>query len=152
MPKFSLDRWQRLSVQLDDGTVFESVVPVRAFPLSAPDRHISLIDGAGRELLSIEDPTQLADDDRRLLFEELQRREFIPVIEAIHAIAPRSDPSVWHVTTDRGEARFTVTNEDAVRRLHGGGALVVDAHGVRFRVESLDKLDEPSRNLLRRYL
>ena len=44
----------RLVLTLPDGTVHADVVPVRAFPIAAPDEGLSLIGSDGHELLWLE--------------------------------------------------------------------------------------------------
>ena len=49
------DPWGQLLMETDDGQKFSAVVPVRAFPVSDPDHWISICDGHGQEILSIDD-------------------------------------------------------------------------------------------------
>ena len=58
---FSLDRnaFGRLVLTTADGTVHENVVPVRAFPIAAPDDGLSLLSHDGKELVWISRPSAL---------------------------------------------------------------------------------------------
>lgn len=135
-----------------DGVTHVGVTPVRAFPLSDPDRAISFCDAKGHEVWQLPDLAQLAPEMRRLLETEIARREFIPEVKRVLDISAGSEPTTWHVDTDRGERRFQLPSEDHVRRLGSDGALVTDEHGVRHRIRSIAALDGHSRRLLRRYL
>jgi hypothetical protein len=149
-PKLARAANGRLTLTLDGGPTLEGLTAIRCFPLTEPGRHIALVDAEGRERWHVDDLGTLPEPMRRLLTEELSRREFLPVVRRIVSIQPRSEPSTWEVETDRGPTTFTLASEDQVRRL-GEGALVTDVHGVRYRIDAVSGLDAGSRALLRRY-
>ena len=153
-PEFRLDRDARgtLRLTLPDGTVHESVVVVRAFPLSDPTRGIAICDAAGHELVFIDDPAALPAQLRATIEEQLDRREFLPRIERIISVRGETDPTHWRVVTDRGPTQFDVEGEDAVRRFGTGQAMIVDTHGIRYLVPDVQRLDSSSRRMLERYL
>lgn len=128
------------------------VVPVRAFPFSAPSECISFCDDHGHEVFFLAELSSLEAPVRELLEADLTKREFIPVIRTIYSVSAGAEPTDWHVLTDRGETRFVLSNEDNIRRLGTHGALITDSHGVRFRIRDTHELDIPSRRILRRYL
>jgi len=99
------------------GEIHEGVIPVHAFPISAPQEGISLVTSDGHELTWIEHLTDLPDATRTLLQEELASREFIPEILRIRHVSSFATPSSWLVETDRGEATFILKGEDDIRRL-----------------------------------
>ena len=99
-----------------DGTP-EPVVPVRAFPLTAPDHGISLVGSDGDELVWVDRLSALPADLRQLLQEELVQREFTPVIQRIESVSTFSTPSTWQVSTDRGPTSFVLRSEDDIRRV-----------------------------------
>lgn len=144
------DAFARLVLSLAEGREL-IVVPVRCFPFTAPTERIALCDEHGREVHCIAELADLPSDLRGLVEEELVRREFIPTVRRICSIVPRAEPTTWTVETDRGPTTFQLTSEDHVRRL-GAGALIADAHGVRYRVLDTAQLDAHSRTLLGRYL
>jgi hypothetical protein len=157
IPLFSLqglhrDPFDRLVLPLSTEEAHVGIIPVRAFPLSAPDEWIVLCDQAGHEICSIQDLKVLPESVQRLLREELSRREFLPVIQRIDHISPGAEPTLWHVATDRGETSFTLLSEDDFRTLEPHGVLLVDASGIRYRVMDQRHLDAHSRRLLKRYL
>ena len=79
----------------------EGVIPVRAFPITAPDRGIALIDQHGHELAWIDQLSDLPDELRMLVEADLASREFIPEIKRIHEVSTFATPSIWQVETDR---------------------------------------------------
>ncbi len=143
----------RLVLTLACGSVHSDVVPVRAFPLAAPDEGLSIIGSDGHELLWIERLSDVAPQARRLLEEELALREFVPVIERICSVSSFSTPSTWTVETDRGAAQLVLKGEEDIRRLRGSSALLIAASdGVQYSVRDSNALDKASRRLLERFL
>ncbi len=74
------DAFGRLVVTLANGQSYSGVVPVRAFPFSAPDQWISLCDESGQEVICLTEVSELDRETRDQLAAELARREFIPRI------------------------------------------------------------------------
>ena len=130
----------------------EPVVPVRAFPLTAPDQGISLVGSDGRERIWIDDLQTLAQPGRRLLQETLAVRDFAPTLLKLHSVSSFGVPSTWRVSTDRGDTSFVLKAEEDIRRLDGGALLIASAAGVQFRVPQPSALDRHSRKLLERFL
>jgi hypothetical protein len=135
-----------------DGTVHEHVVPVRAFPIAAPQDGVSIVGEMGQELAWIEQLTELPADMRQLVEDELAAREFMPEIRRLHSVSTFATPSTWQVETDRGETSFVLRGEEDIRRVHGGSLLIQDSHGIQFLIRRLDTLDRHSRRLLDRFL
>ena len=134
------------------GHLHVGVVPVRAFPLSDAHHWLALCDSQGRELLIVEDPQQLSDETRAVLYAELARREFLPTIQRITHVSGTSEPCQWQVETDRGPTRFVLKSEDDIRRIGPHRALITDADGVRYLVADTRRLDAFSRRKMEWYL
>jgi hypothetical protein len=128
------------------------VAPVRAFPITDPERGVALVDADGREVHWFEDLGALGAADRKMIDDELSRREFVPVIEQIVSVSSATEPSEWKVETDRGTTLLVLKNEDDVRRIGEWGAVIVDADAVRYLIADLRQLDAASRRFLERYL
>jgi len=109
----------RLELTTADGQTHLDVVPVRAFPISAADDGIGLVDPHGRELAWIERLSELPDELRRLVETELAQREFMPEIRRITDVSSFATPSTWQVETDRGSSRFVLKGEEDIRRGRG---------------------------------
>ncbi len=153
-PGFELERdaLGRLVVRLADGTTHAGAQAVRAFPISAPDEGISLVDADGHELAWIREPARLPEATRALLADALAMREFMPEIRGIRAVSGFVTPCTWEVLTDRGETRFVLPSEDAIRRLSRSTLLIGDHHGIHYLVRDIGALDRTSRRLLDRFL
>lgn len=153
MSLFQLTRnaFGKLVLSNDEGR-HEGVVPVRAFPIAAPDTGIALVDADGHELAWIERVADLPADIRALLEEELKNREFLPVIRRLLHVSSFAVPSTWDVDTDRGNARFVLKGEEDIRRIAQDTLLISDNHGVQFLIRDVQALDKGSRKLLDRFL
>ena len=135
-----------------DGVRHLGVVPVRAFPIAAPNEGLSLVDGDGREVAWVASLDTLAAPLRALIEGELLSREFTPVIRRIASVSTFSTPSIWQVETDRGMTHFVLKGEEDIRRLNGGALWIADSHGIQFIVRDRRALDRRSRRLLERFL
>jgi len=79
---------------LDDrGAKFSCEKPVRLFPLTDPDRWISICDAEANELVCIAELGGLSLETCQMLEEELRASSFLPIIEKIINISARVDPS-----------------------------------------------------------
>ncbi|MEI7465433.1 MAG: DUF1854 domain-containing protein [Burkholderiales bacterium] len=146
------DAHGRLVLTTADGTRHQGVVPVRAFPIAAPNEGLSLVDGDGREVAWVDALDKLPSPLRALITEELLSREFNPVIRRIVSVSTFSTPSIWQVDTDRGVTSFVLKGEEDIRRLNDGALWIADSHGIQFIVRDRRALDRRSRRLLGRFL
>ena len=146
------DAFGRLAVIFTSGERHEGVVPVRAFPIAAPDEGVSLVGTEGHELVWIDRLSAMPPATRSLLEEELAAREFVPEILRVKAVSTFSTPSVWTVETDRGDTDFVLKTEEDIRRLGRAGLLIAGGAGVQFGVRDMTALDRGSRKLLERFL
>jgi hypothetical protein len=136
----------------DEADVHEGVVPVRAFPIAAPDVGIAIVSSDGHELAWINRLTDLPDPIRILLEEELANREFLPEIQQIKQVSVFASPSIWEVATSRGDATLVLKGEEDIRRIGESALIIADTHGIQFLIRDLHQLDKTSRKLLDRFL
>ena len=154
MQTFQLHRneFGRLVFITADGTQEEGVVPVRAFPISAPEHGVALVSADGRELVWIDDWSGIAEEAKKLIGEELASREFMPEISRIRGVSTYATPTVWEVDTNRGAVAFTLKAEEDIRRLPNSALLIADNHGIQFLIRDSKALDKVSRKILDRFL
>jgi hypothetical protein len=150
--KLERDAFGHLVLIEAEGVRHVGVVPVRAFPLSAPGEGLSLVGSEGREIVWIDRVADLPEPMRALLAEELAARDFAPALLKLHKVSSFGVPSTWTVSTDRGDTQFVLKAEEDIRRLEGGALLIASAHGVQFRIPDAKTLDRASRKLLERFL
>lgn len=149
--RLSRDPFGRLVLKIGY-RIYDTVVPVRSFPISAPNEGIALVGADGAELVWINSLEELSEDTRRLLEEELVSREFVPEIRRIRQVSSFATPSEWQVETDRGDAVLVLKAEEDIRRLSATTLLIADTHGVQFLVRDLLALDKISRRLLDHFM
>jgi hypothetical protein len=135
-----------------EGQTHVGVEPVRAFPISDPERWITLLDRHGREVAAIGDLAAVATQVRSLVLKELADREFLPQIERVVRVVTHREPHEWEVITDRGAAKFLVRDADDIRRLGPTRAILVEMHGVRYYIADSRQLDAKSQRILSQYL
>jgi hypothetical protein len=139
----------------DDGRLTAVVdgrhVPVRlrqCFPWSEPNRHLSLRDGADREVALVEDPAALADtESRRALETALAEAGFVLEVTRVAAIEEEVEIRHWRVDTRQGPRAFQTHLDDWPRSLPLGGLLLRDVAGDLYRLDPA-RLDARSRELL----
>ena len=150
--RLSRNSFGRLVFTGPDGVAQEGVVPVRAFPIAAPDQGIALVDPHGHELAWIEHLSDLPDELRALVEGELASREFMPEIRRIVSVGSFATPSTWQVETNHGETSFVLKGEEDIRRLASPALLIADSHGIHFLIRDRFALDTHSRKILDRFL
>jgi hypothetical protein len=133
------------------GVLHENVLPVRLFPLTDPTHWVAITSADGQELGQIKDLDDLPPEVRQLLLESLAHRDFVPVIQAIHAIRRAAHGYEWYVTTNRGKTHFNAENDESIQALSGGSIVVVDQRNTRYLIPDPMVLDAKSRNKLERY-
>ncbi|HEY4106728.1 MAG TPA: DUF1854 domain-containing protein, partial [Polyangiaceae bacterium] len=123
----------------------------RAFPLTSPNRYLSLVDESGVECACFEELSALDASTQATLERALGQGDFLPVIARIVEVTQAATTSHWRVDTDRGPTEFVVDQEDHVRPLEDGRHLISDSHGMRYLVPAPSALDAPSRKILARF-
>ena len=148
----AFDPFGKLLVTMADGTQHVGAVVARAFPIATPDHCISILSAEGKELAWVENLNELPENERDIVTQALQGREFMPEILRLDGVNSFSTPSVWRVQTSRGPAQLVLKGEEDIRRLTASRLIVADAHGVQFLIRDLPSLDRHTRKLLDRFL
>lgn len=153
-PNFTLSRnaFGQLILTTQGGESHAGIVPVRAFPIAAPDEGIALVSSDGHEVGWIDRIADLPPAIGQLIDEELASREFVPEIERIVEVSTFACPSTWQVVTDRGNAALVLKGEEDIRRLTQTRLIIADSHGIEFLIRDTGQLDRHSRKLLDRFL
>lgn len=136
-------------VRQDFGRVFFH----RCFPFETPDEYISVLDKDGREYAMIRDLSELPEEARSIIKNELERKYLCPVIEKINSLKEKLGYSFWKVKTDRGDMSFSM--HDTYRNIArvGNGTLIIsDVDGNRYRINDVAKLDRKSFKKIELYL
>ena len=114
------DAFGRWALEMPDGTRYCPVTALRAYPVSAPDAGVALMDADGHEIVWIDELAQLDAPLRAKLLQALTEREFLPEILQLTEVSSFATPSTWSVVTDRGVTQFLLKGEEDIRRLGEG--------------------------------
>ena len=138
--------------QLGGERTYLTVRVARAFPFSDPDRYIGLRDANDREIGVLVTLDGLAEESRALVREELERRYFLPKIEAVRDLQEeRGGLVLFDVETDRGPRQFYIQNpREAIQSLTPTRLLMTDKDGLRYEFPDISLLDARTRAFLER--
>lgn len=142
----------RLVLTNPEGEVFEGVVPVRAYPIQAPQDGVALVATDGHEVGWLDRLANAPPLVQVLIQEALDTREFMPEIQDIVSVTSFSTPCTWTVKTDRGDTRFVLRGDEDIRRVGPTVLLVTDSHGIQFKIRDLSLLSKESRRIMDRFL
>ena len=146
------DSFGRLVLTNPEGEVFEGVVPVRAYPIQAPQDGVALVATDGHEVGWLDRLAGAPPSVQVLIQEALDTREFMPEIQDIVSVTSFSTPCTWTVKTDRGDTRFVLRGDEDIRRVGPTVLLVTDSHGIQFKIRDLALLSKESRRIMDRFL
>lgn len=161
--QFTLSTGQLISLTLTHATgeteFFERIVPVRAFPITAPDEFISIrepdtqLKGRGEEIGMIRRLSDFPEEAATLISLELSRRYFTPSIQKIHSFSEKFGYCYWDVTTDAGRVEFIMNNPtSSIRTLEDGRVFMYDIDGNCFTIPNPKALDKHSYRKVEVYL
>jgi hypothetical protein len=138
---------------LGDDLSYVRVSVVRMFPVSDPNHYYGFLDGGGKDIGVVEEPTRMLPASRTVAEEELDKRYFMPVVERIVEIREDYGTLVCTVDTNRGRKTYLIRSiKDNVVELPGGRMIVTDVDGNRFEFPDVNALDARSQNSLMRNL
>jgi len=145
------DTLGRLVFEDAQGNIHVGVYPVRAFPITALNDGIGIMNQSGKEVFWYPDASNIPAAEMKLIQEELEAREFMPVIEKITKVSTFATPSIWDIETDRGPTRIRLKGEEDIRRIAGNTLLIADSNGLQFLIKDATQLDKVSKKLLDRF-
>lgn len=125
------------------------VRPRQAFPWSREGTMVSVRSNAGKEIMLIEQLTDLPAEVRQRLERWMAANSFLPQIKRISSVNNDFGYQMWDVTTDRGPAKFRVQEREDVRFLHDGRFSIKDTDGNIYVMPPLDALDAESRRAVK---
>ncbi|QDT55417.1 hypothetical protein Pan44_34600 [Caulifigura coniformis] len=151
-PSFSLRRDAEGLLRFSDGAHRDvAVTMTSAFPLSEPGMWLSLRAVDGSEVALVEDPARLEGEARRLIDEELESRQFVPVIIRVDRASNTTTGLEVVVETDRGPTTLILDADEQIRRVSDTRVVLTDRAGVRYLIPDLHQLDQQSRHRLERF-
>lgn len=142
-----------LRVQIADERVILSARIRRLFPLSSPDKHLSIQDREGTEAGIVNGFEGMDSESRKLIEEDLDRRYFTPILEQLDEVEQQKGMWRFAGKTQRGSVEFYVRNwRDSSHELTPNRWHILSVEGQRYEIEDLDKLDDKSQRLLEQLL
>ncbi|NLW50939.1 MAG: DUF1854 domain-containing protein [Candidatus Brocadiaceae bacterium] len=137
--------------------IYRAVFAVMLFPISYPDRFISLrytdSEDKVREIGVIDRLRDFPAEAQALLHESLQRQTHEKVIERIHEVREEKGMLFFHVKTQDGWERFVMPwRGDRAEDYSEGGKLLLDAYDNRYVIPDLAALTTAERRQLTAYV
>ncbi|MCX7705855.1 MAG: DUF1854 domain-containing protein [bacterium] len=149
--------FETIHVQLEDGTLYRGVFAVAAFPISNPNKYISLFcyDEREREyeIGMIEDLDRLPEQSKKLIEEALRKQYFHFEILSINSIKFAFGLLFFDVETDKGSRQFSMRWETRFAFDFGkNGKILIDIFEDRYIIRDVSKLNRIERELFTRYI
>jgi hypothetical protein len=122
-----------------------------AYPLSEPGRWLSVRAADGSEFTLIEDVRGLPSELAAVIDEEMQARQFLPIISRVHRVSTVTTGLEVDVETDHGPTTIVLDADEHIRRVSDTRVVLTDRAGVRYLIPDLRQLDQQSRHRLERF-
>ena len=120
---------------------------VWAFPLSLK-QFVSILDAKDKEFCLIENPEELDEKSREILFAALEGYYRVYRIRSVRDYRSERRTSFWTVETDHGIREFVMRWElDSVLLPSEHEILIIDIDGNRFYIPDFRELDEDSKRV-----
>jgi len=146
-----------LTLTLRDGTHYPRVLLRSCFPVSQSTLHLSVRSAVGeeqKEIGIIDDWTQLDETSRKAVAEEIGLYYFVPQITKVLSIKKEFGFIYWTVETNKGPKEFVMRDSVVhyAREVARDRWLIIDVNQARYEIPDVEKLDQHSRSLVRRFL
>ncbi|MDR0554934.1 MAG: DUF1854 domain-containing protein [Treponema sp.] len=140
-----------------NGKEYKRIQLRRAMPVQSPEEYISVADHENKEIGMIRALTDLADNQLRIVSDELNRRYYCPEILEIKSVHDKLGYVYMELLLLSGGKRYerSAAIKDVnknIRLLDANRLLVFDVDGNRYMVNSLEKLDKKSQKRLEPYM
>ena len=138
-----------------DGVLYERVRAVRLFPFTDADKYISIREHGDRmrEIGIIEDLAAMPEETQEIIRQQLEINYFTPVIEKIYNIKDEYGYAYFHVKTNKGDCRFTISMaSNAVTKLSDTRLIISDVDENRFEIRDVNALTQKEKRKLDLFL
>lgn len=160
--KFTRSEGGMISLELDGPEgheVFERVIVLRSFPVTAPDEFLSVREpdtrrkGRGAELGMIRRLSDFDEETRALINGEMELRYFTPEVRKITSVKDKFGYSYWEAETTAGKVSFVLNNPfSQIRVLEDMRIYISDMDGNSFVIPDPAKLDRASYRRIEIYM
>lgn len=144
-------------LKIKEGIVYKNVFFVSCFPISSPYKFISLFyqkeTGEIEEIGIIKDISEFPDEERKLIFEAINKNYFCYTIKKIIDIKWRFGFLLFIVETDKGEKQFYLKWErNKAIELGKKGKILIDVFEDRYIIPDIEKLTPVEKTLFTKYI
>lgn len=160
--RFVKSKGGMISLELDGPEgheVFERVIVLRSFPVTAPDEFLSVREpstrkkGRGAELGMIRRLSDFDEATRALINGEMELRYFTPEIKRILSVKDKFGYSYWEAETTAGKVSFILNNPFSnIRVLEDQRIYISDMDGNSFVIPDPKALDRASYRRIEIYI
>ena len=138
-----------LRMTIDGDRSYTRIKVVRAAPLTEPNRYYCILDIKDEAICMVTDLTDLPEESRTLVHEELDKRYLTAEVQKIISLQNEYGVTYWTVQTDRGEREFVAKSvAENAQWLSDSRLMIFDVDGNRFEVPDMTALDRRSQGLL----
>ena len=147
-----------LHVSITGDRIYGGVWASFIFPVSAPDKYISLHYPTGEEdkeeeLGVIRDLTEFSEKAQELVLASLAKNYFVHIIQNIHSVKLKYGFLEFEVTTDKGEQTFLMRwQTDRAQDYGEHGKVLIDAFENRYLIPNVGKLSKTEANIFTRFV
>ena len=132
-----------------NGEPVHSLEPRRLFPVSSPDRYITLLNNDGLEVAVIRQLSDLDSDSQEVIDNSLNFYYLVPIITAIVSASEKYGTLHWTVETDHGRKTIDIRNRTRHIRVQSDGCVRIrDADDNRYIIPDYRKLSKHSQKFL----
>jgi hypothetical protein len=138
-------------------TLYRGVFAVLMFPITHPDRYVSLkytdIKEKDQEIGLIENLNDFPPAQQKLVKESLVKHYYEQIITRVDEIESQYGLLFWTVQTRRGREEFTMPwRQDRAEDYGANGKVLLDALGNRYIVPNVSELPAADRRLFTSYI
>ena len=151
--RFTPSSFCQVDAELFGGERINALEPRRLFPISGPDRYISLLNEEGKEQMIVRSLDSLDKKSAEAVRACLTDYYRIPEICAFNGFTDKFGLLTFSVETNFGNASVTVKNRHSdIKLFYGKRVLIKDASDNRYEIPDIEALDRRSRHIILSYL
>ncbi len=137
--------------------LFRGVFAALAFPISQPDRFISLryfeMDGRDKEIGMIENPREFPEDAQDLIRRSLARNYYELTINRVCTVEFKYGLLFFEVETEKGKGEFQMRwRYDRTQDFGENGKVLLDVYENRYIIPDVNALPKADREALTRFI
>jgi len=137
--------------------LFRGVFAAMAFPISCPDRYISLryfeLDGRDKEIGMIDDPKLFPQEAQDLVRRSLSRTYYELTITRVYTVEFKYSLLFLNVETEQGRREFQMRwRYDRTQDFGESGKVLLDVYENRYIIPDVNSLPKADREALTRFI